>query len=214
MRELPKRFVAASSFLLITVLGASCMGTEPDGNPVQVRTEKSTATTPDERTPGARVAVDAPNTDRASPAGAAVDPSQQHVFYRDADGQIDHIWWDGSFHHDQWTSAAGAPTAAGDPTTMLTPGQQHVFYRGEDGQINHIWWDGSFHHDQWTSAAAAPSVAGNPAVMVTPGQQHVFYRGIDGNINHIWWDGSFHHDQWTSAAGAPVAVGGIATLFT
>src|SRR5262249_49557873 len=70
---------------------------------------------------------------------------QQHIFYRDTDGAINHIVWDGpsqSFHFDQWTVAAGAPPAAGDPATMVTPNQQHVFYRGADGGINHIVWDG------------------------------------------------------------------------
>src|SRR5260221_507803 len=117
--------------------------------------------------------------------------TQQHVFYRGTDGAINHIHWDGSFHHDTWTTAAGAPPAAGDPATMVTPNQQHIFYRGTDGAINHIYWDGSFHRDTWTTAAWAPPAAGNPATMITPNQQHIFYRGTDGALNHILWQRRF-----------------------
>jgi hypothetical protein len=139
---------------------------------------------------------------------------QEHVFYRGSDGAVNHIFWDGSFHHDQWSSLAGAPVAAGDPATMLTGTQQHVFYRGRDGAINHITWDGAYHYDQWTALAGAPPAAGNPAAIATGGQQHIFYRGADGAVNHIFWDGSFHYDQWTSQAGAPPAAGNPAAVLT
>jgi len=139
---------------------------------------------------------------------------QEHVFYRGTDGAVNHIFWDGSFHHDQWTASAGAPPAAGDPMTMVAAGQQHVFYRGVNGAVNHIFWDGTFQHDQWTASAGAPPAAGDPAILVTSGQQHVFYRGMDGAIDHIFWDGSFHRDQWTAIAGAPPAAGDPVTMVT
>ena len=121
-------------------------------------------------------------------------PQQQHVFYRDASGAINHIFYDGptnKLFRDQWTQRTGAPVAAGDPATMVTPGQQHVFYRGTDGAIDHIFYDqatNKLFHDQWTQRAGAPMAAGDPATMVTPNQQHVFYRGVDGAINHIFYD--------------------------
>jgi len=143
--------------------------------------------------------------------------SSQHVFYRGPDGAIDHIWWDGAFHRDQWTSAVHAPLAADHPVTMMVPDQQHVFYRATTGMVEHIWWDGSLHHEEWNSAVGTPVAVGTPATMVAPtpnfsDAQHVFYRDATGVVEHIWWDGSFHHDQWTSAAGAPVAVGDPATM--
>ncbi len=41
----------------------------------------------------------------------------QHIFYRGTDGNINHIWYDGTIHRDQWTVAAKAPLTAGDPAT-------------------------------------------------------------------------------------------------
>ena len=155
-----------------------------------------------------------------------VTDGQQHVVYRGLDGHIEHLWWSAAapdeVFHDQWTSRATAPLAAGDPATMVTEGQQHVFYRGLDGHIEHLWWSAAapdeVFHDQWTSRATAPLAAGDPATMVTEGQQHVFYRGLDGHIEHLWWNGAAPehvlHDQWTSRASAPLAVGDPATMVT
>jgi hypothetical protein len=121
-----------------------------------------------------------PDVPHAPPAAGdpatMVTPNQQHVFYRDAGGVINHIWWDEVMQHlymDQWNRHPDvplAPLAADDPATMVTPGQQHVFYRDAVGVINHIWWTASLNHlffDQWTAATRAPLAAGNPATMVT-----------------------------------------------
>jgi Repeat of unknown function (DUF346) len=155
-----------------------------------------------------------------------VTEGQQHVFYRGVDGNIEHLLWGEAapdqVFHDQWTSRAGAPLAAGDPATIVTEGQQHVFYRGLDGNIEHLLWSAAapdqVFHDQWTSRAGAPLAAGDPVTMVTEGQQHVFYRGLDGNIEHLLWSAAapdrVFHDQWTSRAGAPLAKGDPATMVT
>jgi lysophospholipase L1-like esterase len=153
-------------------------------------------------------------------------PGQQHVFYRGADGGIHHILWTSlsphMLFHDDWRARAEAPTAAGDPATLVTAeGQQHVFYRGMDGEIIHILWDPSspqrLRFDDWTIGAQAPMAAGNLAAMATVGQQHVFYRGVDGAINHILWaslSGRLHHDDWRARAHAPAAAGDPATMMT
>jgi hypothetical protein len=89
----------------------------------------------------------------------------QHVFYRDQQGNIRHIWrfQEGDFKDDNWTYETGAPRAAGDPAVY----GQAVFYRDEEGRIQHIRWsqqDG-FHHDaQWNAPARAVS---DPAVMLS-----------------------------------------------
>lgn len=120
---------------------------------------------------------------------------RQHLFYRGADGQINHISYPG-FRCDQWTSLAGAPLAAGDPATMVVGAEPHIFYRGHDGHINHIWWDGSFHKDQWTSVvtdnrtafAGVRLAAGDPMVAVTGSVRHVYYRDANGALVHIFRD--------------------------
>jgi hypothetical protein len=70
MQELMKRFINQSSLSLITVLGVSCMGTEPDATSLQVQSEEGTATAPDPSQPSGLVAVDAPEADD-SPSGGA-----------------------------------------------------------------------------------------------------------------------------------------------
>jgi hypothetical protein len=162
---------------------------------------------------------------------AAGDPAimvtegQQHVFYRDTNGAISHIFWnaaDNSFHFETWSDLAHAPVnAAGDPATMVTEGQQHVFYRDTNGAIGHIFWnaaDNSFHFESWSELAYAPvNAAGDPATMVTEGQQHIFYRDTNGAIGHILWnaaDNSFHFQDWTARAGARLAIGDPATMVT
>jgi hypothetical protein len=137
-------------------------------------------------------------------------PGQQHVFYRGADGAINHILWASlsrRLHHDDWRARAQAPAAAGDPVTMVTAeGQQHVFYRGVGGEINHIFWNPSspqrLYSDDWTSRAQAAHAAGAPATLVFSGQQHVFYRGSGGAIDHILWNppspNKLWFDDWTS----------------
>ncbi len=157
----------------------------------------------------------------SDPVTIVTGEGQQHVFYRGASGEINHIFWDPSspaqLRFDDWTAGARAPRAVGGLATMVTDGQQHLFYRGTNGAINHILWASpsrSLQHDDWTARAQAPAAAddGDPATMVTAeGQQHVFYRGAGGEINHICWDPSsprqLHFDDWTSRARAAPAAG-------
>jgi hypothetical protein len=146
---------------------------------------------------------------------------QQHIFYRGADGGINHIFWDAPskrLFRDQWTQLTDAPGAIGDPATMVWPNQQHIFYRGAEGAIDHIFWDAPSNRlfrDQWTQLTGAPGAIGDPATMVWPNQQHIFYRGADGAINHIFWDAPSNRlfrDQWTQLTGAPGAIGDPATM--
>ena len=89
-------------------------------------------------------------------------PTQQHIFYRSADGAIQHIFWDAPtnrLYRDNWTQATGAPAAAGDPSTLPTPNQQHIFYRATDHAIHHIFWDAPtnrLYHDNWNQGTQNP----------------------------------------------------------
>jgi hypothetical protein len=103
-------------------------------------------------------------------------PNQQHVFYRGANGEINHIFCDvpnNRLYFDQWqpnSEVPSAPPAADDPVTLVTATQQHVFYRGLDGAINHIFWDvptNRLYFDQWTARTQAPMAAGAPSTMFT-----------------------------------------------
>ena len=131
---------------------------------------------------------------------------QQHVFYRDRKGEIQHIFVDGKNHlfSDSWTERAKAIKAAGDPVTMLTDNQQHIFYRDHHGDIQHLFVNdrNQIFHDVWTQRARAAKSIGEPATMVTSGQQHIFYRDGNGEIQHIFVNAQnqIFHDVWTERA--------------
>ena len=162
-------------------------------------------------------------------AMATTVPNQQHIFYRAADGSIQHIFWDalelpGQLHNDNWTQRTKEDPAAGNPATMVTatPNQQHIFYRAMDGSIRHIFWDAAtnqLYHDNWTRRTGEDPAAGDPATMVTatPNQQHIFYRAMDGSIRHIFWNAAtnqLYHDNWTQRTKEDPAAGDPATMVT
>jgi hypothetical protein len=95
-------------------------------------------------------------------------PTQQHIFYRAADGSIQHIFWDAPTNRlftDDWTGRAHAPAAVGHPMTMVWPNQQHLFYRARDGSVHHIFWDAPTNQlftDNWSGNTGAPAADGNP----------------------------------------------------
>ncbi len=138
----------------------------------------------------------------------------QHVDYRDVNGHIQELWWDGSgWHNNDLTAAAKAPLAAGDPCGYMfdAQGTQHVDYRDVNGHIQELWWDGSgWHNHNLTAAAKAPAAAGDPTgyMFDAQGTQHVDYRDANGHIQELWWDGSgWHNHNLTAAAKAPAAAG-------
>jgi hypothetical protein len=166
-----------------------------------------------------------------------VTPNQQHIFYRDTAGNIQHVFWDANSgrHAERWAGPSGSPSggpgALGDPQTLFANNQQHVFYRalqligGTDNPIWHVYWDpGSGLHAQiWAGLGSpnnAPAAAGDPATLATANQQHIFYRDSSHNIWHVFWDSSsgMHLEQWASGAGGsstmgPAAYGDPAAVF-
>jgi hypothetical protein len=165
-----------------------------------------------------------------------VTDNQQHIFYRGAEGNIYHQFWDTSsgLHSEQWAGPGGpiaAPASAGKPSTMVTGGnQQHVFYRGMDEAIYQVVYDSNrgLYWERWAgpgSSTGTPGAAGDPATMVANNQQHVFYRTGDGKIYHVLFDpgslldpsSGLHSEQWAgsgSSTGAPAAAGDPATMVT
>lgn len=149
--------------------------------------------------------------------------AQQHVFFKSADGHVQHVFWDPlaqGFHADVWTRQTPAPLAVGDVASLITDCRQHVFYRDAHGVINTIFWDvpsATLHHAVLPPIEPAPPAAGNPVPLETPGQLHVFYRTADGALAHIVWntvsDGIVFSDIWTKPNATPM-VGDPAVLST
>ncbi|MGI8667697.1 MAG: hypothetical protein ACR2N4_17005 [Jatrophihabitans sp.] len=152
----------------------------------------------------------------AAPAGGpygytwSVDHTQ-HVVFRGVDGHVHELWFNGSWHHNDLSTAAAAPLASGGVAgyTWSVDSTEHVVYRGVDGHVHELWFNGSWHHNDLTNAAGAPIATGNPAgyTWSVDSTQHVVYRGADGHVHELWFDGSWHHNDLTGAAGAPLATG-------
>ncbi len=156
--------------------------------------------------------------------------NQQHIFYRDLNGNLQHVFWDrdSGMHPEVWAGPAkGQLPLVGEPAAMLpgdTNDQQHVFYRDSKNNLIHVYWDkqrgGPPKREVWGmgtgSKTFGAAAGGDPATVVTPGQQHVFYRDLNGLIRHVFWDQGKHvmtAQVWTSKD-IPNASGALATMGT
>jgi hypothetical protein len=172
-----------------------------------------------------------------APAGDAVTLTpggandQQHIFYRDTNGDMEHVFWDPSYglHAESWGSGA-----VGNPATIFSHetgfacvtncahNQQHLFYRNTSNAIVHVRYDQddkTLQSEIWAgpgSSLNAPAAAGDPAAMFTDSsmQQHLFYRAFDNTIQHVYWD---NHSSTLNLDAQPWgwdAVGNPSTMFT
>ena len=157
--------------------------------------------------PGEYVATDGPAA--AGDLFVSVYNDQQHFTYRDANGNLQDCWYDGSGNWNLQqinnangsgatvpgeyiaTSQATAPAAGG---VFVCPynDQQHFAYLDGSGNIQDCWYDGS---GNWNlqqinngGMTPGPSAAGGAFVCVYNRQQHFAYRDADGNIWDSWWD--------------------------
>jgi len=115
----------------------------------------------------------------------------QHAVYRDVNGHIQELWWNGVWNNDDITAQTNAPLAAGDPSGYMYDVQatQHVMYRDVNGHIQELWWNGTWNNDDVTAQTNAPSAAGDPKAYMFAAQdtQHVVYRATDNHIHELWW---------------------------
>ena len=153
-----------------------------------------------------------------NPKGYEYSPAQAHnVAYRGSDDHVHVLWWTtGAVGHDNLTSAAGAPKAAGDPFPYVNPSphdMQNVLYRGTDGHLHALYWsDGAVSHHNLTALTNASKPAGDAVGYFIPTQQiqNVVYRGADGHLHGIFWgpgvDG-IHHENLTLPISVPLPSG-------
>jgi hypothetical protein len=137
----------------------------------------------------------------------------EHVVYAGVDGDVHELWFNGAWHHNNLTVAAGgAPSPAGDlfGYTWSVDGTEHVVYRGGDGHIHELWFNGAWHLNDITAAAGAPLAAGDPVAhtYASDKTEHVIYRGADGHIHELWFNGVWRHNDLTVASGAPAVAPG------
>ena len=148
--------------------------------------------------------------------------AQQHVFYVTGNGTVSHLFWDetagDAVRYEDWTALTEAPTAAGNPASMVYGNTQHVFYSTTQNAIGHLYWDeasNTYGSQDWSASTHAPSAAGDPATMVYGAQQHVFFRTVQGAIGHLFWDqpsNALGYQDWSASTQAPSAAGDPATM--
>ena len=129
-----------------------------------------------------------------NPVGYVFDDQEtQHVNYLGTDGHVHELWWDGSWHHNDLTVAAGAPGAVSNPVgyAFELQGTQHVNYRGSNNNVYELWWDSNGWHlnDLTTASGASANATDNPKGYMFAQQdtQHVLYAGSDKLIHELWW---------------------------
>jgi hypothetical protein len=116
-----------------------------------------------------------------------------NVVYRDSSNQLRELWQQGTnTGTSNLTGLAGAPAAAGDPSSFLSSdGYEVALYRSSDGAVHGLYWNsGAVGHDALSAAAGAPKSAGTPVGYVSPdGWTHVIYRASGGKLIELYWLG-------------------------
>ncbi|GAA4906112.1 repeat uncharacterized protein DUF346 [Stackebrandtia albiflava] len=123
---------------------------------------------------------------KSAPAGFPYG-SQQHVFFRNPQGRLEHRFYDTSGHHLNGGVWGDIPFV-GNPVAFVHRDQQHVFARTASGGLAHwYWWPGiDPGHDDW---GVTSGVASDPTGFSYRGQQHhVFFRNTAGNLEHRFFD--------------------------
>jgi hypothetical protein len=139
------------------------------------------------------------------------------VPYRGSDGHIHSLYWTtGAVGHDNLTSVAGSPLAAGDPFGYYTAhnDSHQIVYRAANGHLYELWCVGRNAVTFWDLSAisgAAPA-ASDPVGYYSPvtNTKHIFYRSADGYLHEIFWTpggGKPMDRNLTLLAQAPLAVG-------
>jgi len=115
----------------------------------------------------------------------------QHVNFVGVDAHVHELWWDSSgWHHNDLTSATGAPLTNDVAAGYMLSGTQHVVFRGVDTHVHELWWDSSgWHHNDLTMATASPPGGGSPTGFgfEAYGSQHVIYRDLNNDVIELSW---------------------------
>jgi hypothetical protein len=123
----------------------------------------------------------------------------RHVSYRDGQGGIQDLWFDGCSWHEQRLNAGGrtdAPLALGDPCARVVGAARHVTYRDLAGNLQDLWCDGGWRVQRLTSGGltAAPPAGSDPVALVPPSNwEYVAYVDIFGNAQLL---SHFQDDPW------------------
>jgi hypothetical protein len=113
------------------------------------------------------------------------------------------------------TYFANAPTAAGDPSSMVntTRNEFAVLYRSSNHEVRSLYpWNGTTGTDNLSDGAGAPNAAGTPVGYYVPAldTNHLIYRSGDGHLHELYWmgeDAVSYGGNLTAGVSAPKAAG-------
>jgi hypothetical protein len=122
-----------------------------------------------------------------------------HIAYRDLDGGIQDVWFDGAWHARKLNAGGctDAPPALGDPCARTVDGRTlHVTYRDLGGNIQDLWTDGAWHAQRLSRGGAtdAPPAGSDPVCLVPPSNwEYVAYVDVSGNARLL---SHFRDEPW------------------
>jgi hypothetical protein len=140
----------------------------------------------------------------AAPAAAGDPAAVQtdrawHIAYRDREGGIQDLWFDGAWHGRRLNAggATDAPPALGGPCARVVEGRTlHVTYRDLGGNLQDLWFDGAWHARRLNAGGAtdAPPAASDPVCMVPPSNwEYVAYVDEAGDAQLLT---HFQDEPW------------------
>jgi hypothetical protein len=147
-----------------------------------------------------------------NPAGS-FQGATYHVVYRDGDGGIQELTWDGHWHHAR-LGAGGkhpAPEAVGDPVPVRFQGRWHVLYRDFAGVLQDLAFDQGWKVRPMNlgGLTEAPAAAGDPSALDYLNVPHIVYRDLQGQLQDLSYNGGWQAQRLTGGGetSAPPAQG-------
>jgi hypothetical protein len=162
---------------------------------------------------------DSPNDAPAAsgdPTALFTSNMQQHLFYRDVNDVIEHVFWDNSSSRMKLDAPWGR-SAAGNPTALFTSetrpfcsrcshDQYHLFFRNSAHELVHRGWDEDDRRtigpEAWYAGAGGDAVA----IMSTDQHQDLFLADTANILQHLYWvpagcgDPGLHREIWAGAS--------------
>lgn len=140
------------------------------------------------------------------------------VFYQLPDQRIINLWWDGTWHATDVTTAAGSPLGAAGTSLSshvnTVADVTEVFFIDTNGHLVSLWWQPyQWQTSDLTVITGAPLPSAGSQIVgymnTLDGLDEVFYIGADQHIYQLWWSNwSWHFTDLTAIAGGPVAANG------
>jgi hypothetical protein len=161
----------------------------------------------------------AQNALAGSPLSVLINPKAHsvEVTYVAAGGTLFQLWYGGSWHANNLSTAAGAP-AAGSGTPLAAvfdtiDNLDEIYYIGSDGHVHQMWFDTKWHTTDVSFTVGdgpAMPIGGLSAVVNTIASSlEVDYVGSDQHLRQLWYgSGIWHHNDLTALFGAPTAAAG------